>query len=162
MGSGKSTVGPLLARALDLPFVDLDRRLEAEAGIPIHEWFARRGEADFRAAEHAALAASCRELGDRGGVLALGGGAFGTPATRALLAVSARTIWLDIPLEVALARMPLDGRRPLLADPASVAALHARRTADYAQADHRIDANAPVDVVVASIRAALGAATAGP
>ncbi|MGH9599103.1 MAG: shikimate kinase [Terracidiphilus sp.] len=82
MGSGKSTAGPLLAQRLGWRFVDVDDVIEAEAGSPIAELFAREGEAAFREREHAAIArlATGGEL-----VLALGGGAIEHQGTRSLL-----------------------------------------------------------------------------
>ena len=56
MGSGKSTVGPLLARRLGWRFVDVDDVIEAEAGTAIAELFRTHGEAHFRGIEHATIA----------------------------------------------------------------------------------------------------------
>src|ERR1700683_4779598 len=72
MGSGKSTVGPLLARQLGWKFVDADDVIAAEAGATIPEIFAREGEAAFRERERAAIA---RLASEDALVLALGGGA---------------------------------------------------------------------------------------
>ena len=60
MGSGKSTIGPRLAAALAVPFVDLDDDIEAAAGRTIADVFSNDGEAAFRDAEHAALAVRVR------------------------------------------------------------------------------------------------------
>src|SRR3954454_23474290 len=82
MGSGKSTVGPLLAARLGWRFVDADDVLVAETGMAITDFFARHGEGAFREREHAAIA---RLAGEDALVLALGGGAIETEATRELL-----------------------------------------------------------------------------
>src|SRR5215472_16135113 len=82
MGSGKSTVGPLLARRLDWRFVDADDVIVSETGIPITEYFARNGETSFREREHETIA---RLAVEDALVLALGGGAIETAATRELL-----------------------------------------------------------------------------
>jgi shikimate kinase len=89
MGSGKSTVGPLLAARLGWRFVDVDDVIEAEAGTKITELFAKYGEAAFRRREHEAIArlAEGEEL-----VLALGGGAIETEEVRTLLLGSAGTM----------------------------------------------------------------------
>ena len=55
MGSGKTTVGPLVAAKLGWRFVDVDDVIEAEAGATIAEIFARHGEAAFREREHATI-----------------------------------------------------------------------------------------------------------
>ena len=59
MGSGKTTVGPLLAARLGWKFIDADDVIEAEAGAPIAELFARNGEARFRDLEHATITRLC-------------------------------------------------------------------------------------------------------
>src|ERR1700722_9403973 len=82
MGSGKSTVGPLLAARLGWHFVDVDNVIEAEAGAAIAEIFARYGEGAFRDREHATIARLA--TGERL-VLALGGGAIEREDTRALV-----------------------------------------------------------------------------
>src|SRR5208282_4965089 len=72
MGSGKTTVGPLVAERLGWSFVDVDDVIAAEAGCSIPELFRRDGEAAFREREHDAIA---RLAGGDALVLALGGGA---------------------------------------------------------------------------------------
>ena len=77
-GCGKSTVGRALAGRLGRPLVDLDSEIEAEAGCPIPEIFAREGEEGFRQREHRIL---CREARESGRIIATGGGS-GHPAGR--------------------------------------------------------------------------------
>ena len=88
MGSGKSTVGRLLASTLGWRFLDLDTVIEQRAALPVPEIFARFGEPRFRELEAEALAATLKESGV---VLALGGGAPEIAANRALLAASPAT-----------------------------------------------------------------------
>src|SRR6202789_2538376 len=83
MGSGKSTVGPLLAARLGWRFLDADEVIEAEAGATIAELFARHGETPFRDREHATIARLAAQ--DKNAlVLALGGGAIERAETRDL------------------------------------------------------------------------------
>ena len=70
-GSGKSTLGKLLAERLGLPFLDLDKEVQNEAGMPVRRIFAEEGEAGFRAREKRALDSACRH---ERCVVALGGG----------------------------------------------------------------------------------------
>jgi shikimate kinase len=141
MGSGKTTVGPLLARRLAWDFVDADDVLEAEAGMPIADIFARHGEAAFRAREHAVIA---RLAGRDALVLALGGGAIETAAVREFLLNSPGTllVHLDVLLETTLARCGgSEHIRPILADRANLAARYERRLPLYRTAHLSITAD---------------------
>lgn len=109
-GSGKSTIGPLLAQALGVGFRDTDADIEALAGKPIPEIFVDDGEEHFRALERAAVAAALRE---HGGVLSLGGGAILAEPIRALLAEHT-VVYLNVDLPEAVKRVGLGQGRPLL------------------------------------------------
>lgn len=90
-GSGKSTVGPRLARELRWEFIDADDRIEAGAGRSITAIFASEGEAGFRERESAVL----RELAERSRqVIATGGGMVERPANREALRRSGWCVWL--------------------------------------------------------------------
>jgi shikimate kinase len=131
MGSGKSTVGPLLARRLGWDFVDADDVIEAEAGMTIAEIFAIQGEAAFRAREHETIARLAAR--DRL-VLALGGGAIETSAIRDTLLNSPGTllVHLDVALATTLARCAgTEQTRPVLADQANLAQRYERRLPLY-------------------------------
>jgi shikimate kinase len=122
MGAGKSTVGPLLAHRLAVPFYDLDRVIEADdpEGLTVAELIARDGETRFREREHAVLA---RHLNRSPAVWALGGGAITVPSTRRVLEqVGARVVWLEVDWETVAGRIAL-ASRPLLA----AGAEHGRR-----------------------------------
>jgi shikimate kinase len=110
-GSGKTTVGALLAERLGVALRDTDADVERVAGKPIADIFVEDGEARFRELEAAAVRAAMTE---HTGVLSLGGGAVLAPATRALLA-GGPVIFLDVPLAQAMKRVGLDTARPLLA-----------------------------------------------
>lgn len=134
MGSGKSTVGPILARRLGWRFVDADDVIEAEAGVPITEFFRRYGEPEFRAREHDTIA---RLAGEDGLVLGLGGGAIETAATRELLLHSPGTllVHLEVRLETTLARCQgTEHTRPVLADQANLTTRYERRQPLYRMA----------------------------
>ncbi|GAB2577233.1 shikimate kinase [Microlunatus antarcticus] len=108
-GSGKSTVGALLAERWGEPFADVDAVIEARVGKSVAEIFADDGEAVFRAFEESTTA----ELLDAPGVLALGGGAVLSPATRAALA-GRPVVWLRVTIAHAAGRVGLNEARPLL------------------------------------------------
>ena len=156
MGSGKSTVGPLLAGLLGWRFIDVDNVIEAEAGNAIAEIFARQGEDAFRDREHATIARLAR---DEKIVLALGGGAIEREDTRNLLLNSTGTLLVHLEVELAttLARCGGTERtRPVLADQANLAKRYERRLPLYRTAHITIhaDALAPEQVADAIIDAA--------
>jgi shikimate kinase len=155
MGSGKSTVGPLLAERLGWRFVDADDVIVAETGMPITEFFARHGEPAFREHEHATIA---RLASEDDLILALGGGAIETEATRELLLNSRGTllIHLEVKLETTLARCGgTEHTRPVLADQANLRTRYERRLPLYRSAHVSIAADeiSPGDVVEAVVRA---------
>jgi shikimate kinase len=113
--SGKTTVGTALAQALGTTFRDTDHDVEAEAGCTVADLFVQQGEPHFRALEERAVA---RALAEHDGVLALGGGAVTSAATRALLVAQGRAgvpvVWLDVDLHSAAKRVGLSRDRPIL------------------------------------------------
>ncbi len=143
MGTGKSTVGALLAETLGCGFLDLDLLLAARAGASIPEIFAREGEAGFRRRERQLLA----EVADgTARVLATGGGVVLNPANVAILRRSGVVVALTASLPHIMARVAGDQSRPLLAgdDPAGKAAalLAAREPLYRAAADLAVDTTA--------------------
>ena len=114
--SGKTTVGTAIATHLQLPFRDTDADVEAQTGTRIADLFVEQGEPHFRVLEERAVALA---LAEHDGVLALGGGAVTSPATRQLLVEHGRSggtvIWLDVDVASAAKRVGLSRDRPLLA-----------------------------------------------
>lgn len=117
MGTGKSTVGVLLANALNRSFIDLDAVIESRAGKIIPEIFREFGEPTFRLWEHEALVESLHR--DDPAVIALGGGAVLDSANRALIRRH-QVVWLDADVKSLYARVESEGR-PLLAGNARLA-----------------------------------------
>ena len=154
MGSGKTTIGTLLARQLAWRFVDLDDRIEASAGLPIPQIFERLGEPAFRQIEADQLRAALGRATEmkESTVLALGGGTYAQPGCPDFLrAAGASVLWLDSPVEVLLARCMTMTGRPLFRDEASFRALHAQRLPSYQLADNRVDSSGDPSRVVAEI-----------
>jgi shikimate kinase len=110
MGSGKSTVGRILADRLGQPFVDSDQLIEQRLGRSITEIFATEGEPYFRELEHRTVAELVR---GPDAVIALGGGALGDSRTLAALR-EARVIYLRVGFTEAMARIQGDEFRPML------------------------------------------------
>lgn len=161
-GSGKSTVGRLLARQLGLNCIDTDAAIARRAGRTIPQIFAAEGEVHFRALEAAEVRAA---LAGPPAVVSLGGGALVVPETRIRCAQHC-LIWLDADPAVLAGRVaPRGGAggRPLLAgaDPsARLTELLAQRRPFYAQAHLRLDAAQPAEAVVRAARSALAHFTA--
>src|SRR5712664_4209522 len=154
MGSGKTTIGTLLARQLAWRFVDLDDRIEAAAGLSIPEIFERLGEAAFRQIEADQLRTALgRALEHKESlVLALGGGTYAqNGAPEFLRAAGVPVIWLDASPDVLLTRCMTMTGRPLFRDESSFRALYAQRLPSYQQADHRVDSSGEPARVVAEI-----------
>lgn len=128
MGSGKTTVGRLLARELGWEFVDLDRLIAARAGMTIPEIFAEHGEERFRDLEHRALSEALD--GDRQRVVSCGGGAVVRPENRDELR-KASTIFLVEDLGVLFARTRGAGRPLRAASREQFERLYAERLPFY-------------------------------
>lgn len=111
MGSGKSTVGALLAGRLGAAYRDTDADIVAAEGRDISDIFVEDGEDRFRALEREAVRTAVAE---HDGVLALGGGAVLDAGTRALLA-GLPVAYLSMDVEEAVRRVGLGAARPLLA-----------------------------------------------
>ncbi|HXC86922.1 MAG TPA: shikimate kinase [Candidatus Cybelea sp.] len=154
MGSGKTTVGTLLARQLAWRFVDLDERIELSAGLAIPQIFERFGEPAFRQIEADELRAALGRAGElkEATVLALGGGTYAQPGCPEFLRnAGAPVLWLDSPIELLLARCMTMTGRPLFRDEASFRALYAQRLPSYQLADFRMDSSGDPTQVVAEI-----------
>jgi shikimate kinase len=139
MGSGKSTVGQLLAEYIGWPFADLDRDIEVQQKSTIPILFETLGEPGFRRVEAEALGQRLRAVKNgKPVVLALGGGAYVSPANAELMDASGISIWLDTPFETIRERVSRANHRPLAADPVFFRELfHVRREA-YAKAAYTI------------------------
>jgi len=153
-GSGKSTVGPELARRLVVPFVELDDEIERAAGKRVSEIFAGEGEARFRELEAAALVeASTRDPA----VVSCGGGVVLEPANRVTLRATGTVVFLSVPLEVLRSRVVPAADRPLIHAEADLERLFREREPLYREfAAHVVDASGPPDEVAESIRRELG------
>jgi shikimate kinase len=146
MASGKSTLARALAARLKWRAEDIDDLIERRERRPITEIFARQGEAYFRQVEREILKLV---LPLRHVVVATGGGTFVDPENRAAIKLDGISVWIDVPLVDLIARIPVDGRRPLAANRQEFERLFAARADTYRLADLRVDAShAPVPVIV--------------
>jgi shikimate kinase len=138
MGSGKTSMGKVLARLLGKSFVDSDHEIERVTGVRIPVIFEIEGEAGFRARECKMI----EELTSRENILlATGGGAVLADANRALLKTRSTVIYLHAPVKSLLKRTMRDRNRPLLqvADPAAkLQSLYEQRDPLYREVAHLV------------------------
>lgn len=147
MGSGKTTVGRILAQRWDVGFRDTDADIQARAGKSVQDVFVDDGEPAFRAMEHEAVTVA---LAEHPGVLALGGGAVLDERTRVTLRAH-RVVFLRVGVSDAVKRVGLGSGRPLLMGNvrARVKALLEERAAIYesvAEITVETDGRTPADV----------------
>ena len=149
MAAGKTTVARALAARLGWRAEDIDELIEARERRTVADIFSRQGEPYFRGVEREILKLL---LPLRHVIVATGGGTFMDPENRAAMNLDGISVWLDVPFDALVARIPADGRRPLAADRAQLERLFAVRQAAYAQAHLRIDAgSSPADAIAEQI-----------
>ena len=137
MGSGKTTVGKVLADFLGCPFMDLDDLVVKKAGKSIPDIFAQDGEPAFRELEAQVLRKTVAKYAESAAVLALGGGAVLAPSSAALLHEKTVCIYLRASLETLLTRLEGETAGRPLAD-ASLADRLAAREPIYEETAHVI------------------------
>ena len=152
MGTGKTSTGKMLAQKLGCAFIDMDVKIEEEAGMTIPEIFAKFGEDHFRQLEHDLAV----RLGSRrNAVISTGGGVVKDPANMAALKQGGTVICLQADVDTVLERTRCRGTRPVLDKEdngdrrQAVAKLLAERESLYAQADFAVDTSdlSPLQVV---------------
>ncbi|MEE3331982.1 MAG: shikimate kinase [Myxococcota bacterium] len=110
MGAGKSTLGPIVARALGRPFVDTDEVVVQTAGQSVQAIFESEGERGFRERERAAIV----EVAKQGAVVSLGGGAIAQPGAPQRLAALGTVVYLRAGLATLMTRIGDGSQRPML------------------------------------------------
>jgi shikimate kinase/3-dehydroquinate synthase len=146
MGAGKTTLGAEVAHRLGRRFVDLDRELQKSVRRTIPELFEERGETEFRVLEAELTIEALRN--ERPAVIALGGGAVGTPKIRRALDERALTVFLDVDPETAWGRTR-GGGRPLARDEESFRALYDERQPLYRECADAVAEDADTVVLAA-------------
>ncbi|MCS6805434.1 MAG: shikimate kinase [Acidobacteriota bacterium] len=154
MGSGKTTVGRLLAERLGCRFIDLDEQIAQHAGKSIRQIFSEDGEAAFRLIESKLL----NEIACQGrAVVSVGGGAFVSQANQETIHAHGVSVWLDCPFEIIVKRLEGTRDRPLYQSREQLRALWESRQSSYAQAmihvqTHDVSPHAVVEVIMRRLR----------
>jgi shikimate kinase len=138
MGAGKTTLALSLARKLGWQAEDVDALIEARERRSVAEIFAHEGEPYFRVVERQIIYSL---LPRRHIVVATGGGSFVDPENQATINADGVSVWIDVPFEELLGRVPPDGRRPLAADVTQMMFLYETRRVAYQQAHIKLDAS---------------------
>ena len=138
MAAGKTTLAQALGRRLGWRAEDVDMLIEGRERRTVAEIFAREGEPYFRSIERQVIWSL---LPLRHAVVATGGGTFVDPENRAAINADGLSVWIDVPFDALLARIPGDGRRPLANDRIQMAMLYETRRLAYQQAQLRLDAS---------------------
>lgn len=114
MGSGKSTVGHILAEKLDMEFIDVDTEIEKKENKKISEIFKEKGEPYFRELEKKEIDLITKK---KGVVVSTGGGLGADIENMKKMKETGTVIWLDVPIDIILKRCEKDINRPLLQQP---------------------------------------------
>ncbi len=143
-GAGKSSIGAQAAESLELPFVELDKRIEQAAGLPLAQIFEIHGESYYRRLEYDVLLSILQDAAPQ--LLAAGGGLVTAPESWRLLRQRSKTVWLKAEPEAHYQRVMAQGDlRPMENRPSAMAELKAllkARSPLYAQADETLDTSA--------------------
>lgn len=147
MGSGKTTVGRIVADLLGWAFIDADEQIEVRVGMTIREIFERYGENGFRLFERIV----CQSLAARErAVIATGGGMLVDEANRALMIASGFVVCLDVtPTDIFMRLSAQDGahQRPLFSG--NWQALYQQRQPAYAAVPYHVDTSGKAPEVIA-------------
>jgi XRE family transcriptional regulator, aerobic/anaerobic benzoate catabolism transcriptional regulator len=140
-GAGKSTLGELLARELEVPFVEMDREIEAESGLPLAELFSLYGQAGYRRFEGRCLTRIIKEYPRA--VLSVGGGVVSETGTYDFLLANCFTVWLKASPSEHMQRVIAQGdMRPMAESHEAMEDLKrilAGREPQYRKADEIVD-----------------------
>jgi len=141
MGVGKSTLGKIVAKKLNLKFIDTDLNIEKKWSMKILEIFEKMGEKFFRIEEEKEVL-ECLKKNKI--VLALGGGAFMNKDIRGLILKNSISFWLDLNLKTITRRVKWNKKRPLLNQQNTeeiIKKLYSKRKNIYKLANYRINCN---------------------
>ena len=147
MGSGKSSIGNLVSKKLNIPFIDIDYLIEKHAGMSIAEIFRNNGEDYFRNLEEKI---TLKSLKNSKNVISLGGGGFINDKIRKDILSSHFSFWLDWDVSILLRRIKDSKKRPLAfkSTEQEIKAIIKKRTKIYSEAQFKINCNKLTEIEI--------------
>ena len=138
MGVGKTTIGKLVAKKLNLNFYDIDQIIEKENNMKINDIFQKKGEAFFRKQEEYT---TINYLKKKHSIISLGGGAFINKNIRDNILSNAKSFWLTTSIEILKSRIKFSKKRPLINQIGleNIEDLIKKRKEFYSLADYKVE-----------------------
>ena len=144
MGAGKSKLGYIVSKSLNVNFYDIDDLIEKELNTSIKELFKSHGEAYFRRVEEAKIKIVINNAISRNekAIVSIGGGAFDNQHSRELLLKNTKVIWLNVPTDILIKRIGDGSKRPMIKGNVekSITEILSKRVKYYSLSHHQLNA----------------------
>ena len=144
MGAGKSKLGYIVSKSLNVNFYDIDDLIEKDLNTSIKELFKSHGEAYFRRVEEAKIKIVINNAISRNekAIVSIGGGAFDNQHSRELLLKNTKVIWLNVPTDVLIKRIGDGSKRPMIKGNVekSITKILSKRVKYYSLSHHQLNA----------------------
>ena len=144
MGAGKSKLGYIVSKSLNLNFYDIDDLIEKDLNTSIKELFKSHGEAYFRRVEEAKIKIVINNAISRNekAIVSIGGGAFDNQHSRELLLKNTKVIWLNVPTDILIKRIGDGSKRPMIKGNVekSITEILSKRVKYYSLSHHQLNA----------------------
>ena len=144
MGAGKSKLGYIVSKSLNVNFYDIDDLIEKELNTSIKELFKSHGEAYFRRVEEAKIEIVIKNAVSKNekAIISIGGGAFDNQYSRELLLKNTKVIWLNVPTDILIKRIGDGSKRPMIKGniEKSITEILSKRVKYYSLSHHELNA----------------------
>ena len=144
MGAGKSKLGYIVSKSLNVNFYDIDNLIEKELNTSIKELFKSHGEAYFRSVEEAKIEIVIKNAVSKNekAIISIGGGAFDNQYSRELLLKNTKVIWLNVPTDILIKRIGDGSKRPMIKGniEKSITEILSKRVKYYSLSHHQLNA----------------------
>ena len=144
MGAGKSKLGYIVSKSLNVNFYDIDDLIEKDLNTSIKELFKSHGEAYFRRVEEAKIETVINNAISKNekAIISIGGGAFDNQYSRELLLKNTKVIWLNVPTDILIKRIGDGSKRPMIKGniEKSITEILSKRIKYYSLSHHQLNA----------------------